>query len=58
MNYNQLQKCKIEIRSQLKVCKDERSKRILTHDLHIVEEKQMKLLQERARVDERTGSLI
>jgi hypothetical protein len=47
MNYNQLEKCKIEIRSQLKVCKDVRLKRILTHDL-----------QEKAKSEELTGSLI
>ena len=58
MNYYQLENCKIKIRNELKYCKDERLRRILTQDLYIIEQKQMKLLQEKARVDERTGSLI
>ena len=58
MNYYQLENEKIKLRNQLKHCQDERLKRILTHDLHIIEQKQMRLLKDRARVDERTGSLI
>jgi hypothetical protein len=58
MNYYQLENEKIKIRNQLKHCQDERLKRILTHDLHIVEEKQMRLLQEKAHKEELTGSFF
>lgn len=39
------------------MCKSDRLKRILTHDLHTIEKKQMKLLQDKAKKDERTGFL-
>ena len=58
MNYYQLENEKIKLRNQLKHCQDERLKRILTHDLHIVEEKQMRLLQEKAHKEELTGSFF
>ena len=58
MNYYALENEKIKLRHQLKRCQDERLKRILTHDLHIIEQKQMRLLQEKAHKEELTGSFF
>lgn len=58
MNYYQLELCKIKLRSNLKNCKDDRLKRNIKNDIESLEQKQMKLLQEKSLEDEKTGSLI
>ena len=58
MNYYSLELQKIRIRNDIKVCKDMRLKQLMIRDLHLIEKKQMELLKERARKDEKTGSLI
>ena len=58
MNYIKLEQCKINLKSNLKHCKCERTKRIIKHDIEVIEKKQFKLLQEKAKKDEMTGSFI
>ena len=58
MNYYSLELQKIRIRNDIKVCKDMRLKQLMIRDLHLIEKKQMELLKDRARKDEKTGSLI
>ena len=58
MNYIKLEQCKINLKSHLKECKCERTKRLIKHDIEIIDKKQFKLLQEKAKKDEVTGSFI
>ena len=58
MNYIKLEQCKINLKSNLKVCKCERMKRLIKHDIEIIEQKQFKLLEEKSKIDESTGSFI
>ena len=58
MNYIKLEQCKINLKSHLKGCKCERMKKLIKHDIEIIEKKQFKLLEEKAKKDESTGSFI
>ena len=58
MNYKDLEQCKINLKSHLKECKCERMKRLIKHDIEIIEQKQFKLLEEKRDKDEITGSFI
>ena len=58
MNYIQLEQYKINLKSNLKHCKCERTKRIIKHDIEIIEKKQFKILEDKAKKDEITGSFI
>ena len=58
MNYIKLEQCKINLKSHLKECKCERMKRLIKHDIEIIEKKQFKLLEEKAKKDEITGNFI
>ena len=58
MNYIKLEQCKINLKQNLKECKCERMKKLIKHDIEIIEHKQFKLLEEKAEKDERTGSFI
>ena len=58
MNYIKLEQCKINLKQNLKECKCERMKRLIKHDIEIIDKKQFKLLQEKAKKDEITGSFM
>ena len=58
MNYIKLEQCKIKLKSNLKECKCERTKRLIKNDIEIIEKKQFKLLEEKWDKDEITGSFI
>ena len=58
MNYIKLEQCKINLKSHLKECKCERMKKLIKHDIEIIEKKQFKLLEEKRDKDERTWSFI
>lgn len=58
LNYTKLEQCKINLKSNLKVCKCERMKRLIKHDIEIIEKKQFKLLEEKRDKEEITGSFI
>ena len=58
MNYYSLELQKIRLRNDIKVCKDMRLKQLMIRDLHLIEQKQMELLKEKALKDEKTRSLI
>ena len=58
MNYIKLEQCKSNLKQNLKECKCDRTKRLIKHDIEIIEQKQFKLLQEKAKNDEITGSFI
>ena len=58
MNYTKLEQCKIKLKSNLKVCKCDRMKRLIKHDIEIIEKKQFKLLEEKSTKDDSTGSFI
>ena len=58
MNYIKLEQCKINLKSHLKECKCYRMKKLIKHDIEIIEKKQFKLLEEKRDKDEITGSFI
>ena len=58
MNYIKLEQSKINLKQNLKECKCERMKKLIKHDIEIIEQKQFKLLQDKAKKDEITGSFI
>ncbi len=58
MNYTKLEQCKINLKSNLKECKRERMKRLIKHDIEIIEKKQFKLLEDKSKKDEITGSFV
>ena len=58
MNYKDLEQCKINLKANFKHCKCERTKRIIKHDIEIIEKKQFKLLEEKAKKEEITWSFI
>ena len=48
MNYIKLEQCKINLKSHLKECKCERMKKLIKHDIEIIEKKRVSWLGNRS----------